>query len=246
MGLILGGDRLDAAPLILDIDTVRTKLASTPVVVLPGFIGRHECGGTALMGRGGSDLTAVFLADQLGADECRLVKDVDGIYEWDPAQADNEPQDARPHRYGTVTYEEALRVADVLVQPKAIEYLQTMSKTAKVSALPHADGTEVGAEMTTIADTTPAPPLKVLLLGLSEVGQGVYQYLQVLPEFFELVGIHVRDVFKHVENGAPRALLDIHMATAQTEEKARACASLAGLRAHRLPPLQLKQQQHMQ
>jgi hypothetical protein len=62
----------------------------------------------------------------------------------------------------------------------------------------------------------------------------------------ELVGIHVRDVFKHVENGAPRALLDIHMATAETEEKARSCASLAGLRAHRLPPLQLKQQQHIQ
>ena len=121
-----------------------------------------------------------------------------------------------------------------------------MSNTAKVSALLHADSTEVGAEMTTITDTTPAPPLKVLLLGLGEVGQGVYQYLQVLPEFFELLGIHVRDVFKHVENGAPRALLDIHMAIAQTEEKARACASLPGLHAYRLPPLQLKQQQHIQ
>lgn len=39
MGLILGGDRLDAAPLILDIDTLRTKLASTPVLVLLGFVG---------------------------------------------------------------------------------------------------------------------------------------------------------------------------------------------------------------
>ena len=67
IGLILGGDRLDAVPLMLDIDTLRTKLSSTPVLVLAGFIGRHEMGGSALMGRGGSDLTVVFLANQLKA-----------------------------------------------------------------------------------------------------------------------------------------------------------------------------------
>jgi homoserine dehydrogenase len=208
MGLILGGDRLDAAPLILDIDTLRTKLASTPVLVVLGFVGRHELGGSALTGWGGSDLTAVFLADQLQADECRLVKDVDGIYERDPAEAEKASHDGRTHRYGTVTYQQALRVAEVLVQPKAIEYLQAKGNTATVSALLHQDGTEVGAAMTSTADTTPAPPLKVLLLGLGEVGQGVYQHLQELPEFFKVVGIHVRDVFKHAETGVPRALLD--------------------------------------
>lgn len=207
-GLILSGDRLDADPKIIDIDTVRRTLSVTPVVVLPGFIGRHECGGTALMGRGGSDLTAVFLAEQLGADACRLVKDVDGIYDRDPAEPGKAAQDERPHRYGTVTYEEALRVADVLVQPKAIEYLQTNSNTACVSALLHEDGTEVGAAITTTADATVAPPLKVLLLGLGEVGQGVYRHLQQLPEFFVVVGIHVRDVAKHVDNDVPQALLN--------------------------------------
>ena len=43
-----------------------------------------------------------------------------------------------------------------------------------MSPLLHQDGTEVGAAMTSTADTTPAQPLKVLLLGLGEVGQGVY------------------------------------------------------------------------
>ena len=62
--------------------------------------------------------------------------------------------------------------------------------------------------MTTTADATQSSPLKVLLLGLGEVGQGVYQHLQELPEFFEVVGIHVRDVFKHAETGVPKDLLD--------------------------------------
>lgn len=208
LGLILRGDRLDAMPFMLDIDTVRSKLSSTPVLVFPGFAGRHEWGGTALMGRGGSDLTAVFLADQLKADECRLVKDVDGIYERDPARADAEDADERPHRYGTVTYKQALRVAKVLVQPKAIEYLQAKGNTATVSALLHEEGTEVGAPITNTADTTPRPPLKVLLLGLGEVGQGVYQHLQQLSQFFEVIGICVRDVDKDRGSNAPRVLLE--------------------------------------
>jgi homoserine dehydrogenase len=208
ISLVLGGERLDAKPLVLDVDAVLNKLATAPVLVLPGFVGRHECGGTALMGRGGSDLTAVFLADQLRAGECRLVKDVDGIYERDPADVCDAAADERPHRYGTVTYEEALRVAEVLVQPKAIEYLQANGNTARVSALLHDDGTVVGSATTTTADLTPSAPLKVLLLGLGEVGLGVYQHLQQLPEFFEVVGINVRDVHKDRGCHVPSDLLE--------------------------------------
>lgn len=219
-GLVLGGDRLDAVPIALDTDAVRIKFASSPVLVLAGFTGLHEIDGMALMGRGGSDLSAVFLADQLAADECRLVKDVDGIYEHDPAAHENEPLCEQPHRYGAVTYEDALRVAEVLVQPKVTEYLQAMGNIAWVSALLHADGTEVGAAATTIADPVQCRPLKVLLLGLGVVGRGVYQHLKNLPEFFEIVGIHVRDVDKHTEHGVSRQLLarDIDVLTTRAHD----------------------------
>lgn len=208
MSLILGGERLDGVPVIVDIDTLLTKLAATPVLVVPGFVGRHAWGGAALMGRGGSDLTAVFLADQLNAHECRLVKDVDGIYERDPAKANKEPSDERPHRYATVTYEQALRVADVLVQPKAIEYMQSKSNSATVCALLHTDGTEVASATTTTADSTPTPRLRVLLLGLGVVGQGVYRHLRKLEQFFKVVGIGVRDVYKDRGIDVPRDLLE--------------------------------------
>jgi homoserine dehydrogenase len=55
-----------------------------PVLILPGFVGRTADRSWALMGRGGSDLTALFAAQRLGARECRLLKDVDGLCTSDP------------------------------------------------------------------------------------------------------------------------------------------------------------------
>jgi homoserine dehydrogenase len=72
--LSLSGERLDAWPTSVDIQAIQQAFRSNPVLVLPGFAGAHENGGTALMGRGGTDLTAVFLAQALDAAECRLVK----------------------------------------------------------------------------------------------------------------------------------------------------------------------------
>ncbi len=54
--------------------------------MLPGFVGRDASGRTSVLGRGGSDLTAVFLARELEG-SCRLVKDVDGLYTADPASS---------------------------------------------------------------------------------------------------------------------------------------------------------------
>ncbi|MGH7590099.1 MAG: aspartate kinase, partial [Gemmatimonadales bacterium] len=48
---------------------------------------------TRTLGRGASDLTAVYLAARLGAAECHIVTDVDGVYDADPRVA----ADARRH-----------------------------------------------------------------------------------------------------------------------------------------------------
>jgi homoserine dehydrogenase len=195
--LTLSGDRLDAAPTSVNAGAIREAFRSSPVLVLPGFAGVHESGGTALLGRGGTDLTAVFLASALAVQQCRLVKDVDGIYERDPATAVTQVSaDQRPHRYGGVTYDEALRVSGNLVQPKAIEYLRDQKTTARVAGLLLEDGTDIGALSSSVHDRPPTTPLKLLLLGLGQVGQGVYCHLQQLSAFFEIAGIHVRDPHK--------------------------------------------------
>ena len=69
------------------------------------------------LGRGGSDLSAVLLAEALGADRCVLIKDVDGYFTSDPATHD----DAKP--IGHSTYARALAMADAgcpLVQRQAL------------------------------------------------------------------------------------------------------------------------------
>src|SRR5215207_1962729 len=87
------------------------------VVVAPGFLARGRGDRIVSLGRGGSDLTAVLLADGLGASSCELVKDVPGYFTADPKR----DPDARP--LPTVSYERALEMADDgcdLVQRHAI------------------------------------------------------------------------------------------------------------------------------
>lgn len=64
---------------------VEQLLAAGVVPVVPGFQGIRADGELVTLGRGGSDVTAVFLASALNARECHLVKDVEGIYDRDPA-----------------------------------------------------------------------------------------------------------------------------------------------------------------
>ena len=75
----------DPEPVEINRREIFRALEEQPVVVLSGFVGCDSEGRTSLLGRGGSDLTALFVAHRLGADTCRLIKDVDGLYEWDPS-----------------------------------------------------------------------------------------------------------------------------------------------------------------
>ncbi len=68
------------------IDTTRIVrlLEAGNVVVVGGFHGVNEAGDMITLGRGGSDTTAVALAAALGARECEIYTDVDGVYTADP------------------------------------------------------------------------------------------------------------------------------------------------------------------
>ena len=69
----------------LRVGRIEQLLGRGVVPVVPGFQGIRADGELVTLGRGGSDVTAVFLAAELNARECHLVKDVDGIYDQDPA-----------------------------------------------------------------------------------------------------------------------------------------------------------------
>ena len=103
-----GGFR-DAEPHSFSTEVVLKALDEVPVVIVPGFSGRRADGSPALLGRGGSDLTALFLAHGLKAEECRLLKDVDGLLRVCPDGSLDFST-----RYGTANYAECLRVGEVL------------------------------------------------------------------------------------------------------------------------------------
>ena len=92
-------------------------LASSRIVVVPGFLGVSPGGTITSLGRGGSDLTAVLLAAAVRADACELIKDVPGYFTADPHR------DAGARPIHDLSIAEALAMADAgcdLVQRAAL------------------------------------------------------------------------------------------------------------------------------
>jgi homoserine dehydrogenase len=190
IGLEISGPVLDASPHGLNTERLVKALADCPVAIVPGYIGCTEDGRTSLLGRGGSDLTALFIAHQVNAGLCRLIKDVDGLYESDPAESIR-----RPSRYRTIRWEEALELGGDVVQPKAIQFAQVHQFAFEVAALNSFQSTLIGPKSASFYSSEPATsPLKIGLLGLGTVGAGVYQSLSSYPQLFEITGVAVRDV----------------------------------------------------
>lgn len=205
LGIRTRGPLLDADPVALDADALHTHLRLRPVLVVPGFVGRHDDGRLSLLGRGGSDLTALFLAARLGAD-CRLLKDVPGLFEWDPAS-----DGPAPRRFATISFADALELDGAILQKKALAFAQSRGLSFLVGRCAAARQTLVGATTTAIAsDPVPLAPLRVGLLGLGTVGVGVAVHVLRQSERFELVGAVVRDASKRRAIDLPEDLVFTH------------------------------------
>lgn len=193
IGLTTAGTALDSEPIAVDCDCLKTLLSQFPVIVVPGFFGYAKQGQLQLLGRGGSDLSAVYLANALGASRCRLVKDVDGVYERDPALATSVPT----RRFVTLGYEEALERAGKLIQPKAVRFLERLGASAEVAGIARAYESTVGKHERALVPAAKVQPLSVLILGLGTVGYGVYQRIGAMHEQFRVEGVLVRSRAKH-------------------------------------------------
>lgn len=190
LGLVAEGPPLDADPVRLEGRRIRAALAADAVVVVPGFAALDDAGRTVVLGRGGSDLTALFLAHRLGAARCRLVKDVDGLYERDPARADPPPL-----RFATAHWDDALAADGSIVQHKAVRFARAHGLEFELGDLAGTRPTRIGAgPLATGAAPARARPLRVALLGLGTVGEGVRALLADLPRWFVVTRAVVRDV----------------------------------------------------
>jgi len=106
---------------ITSIDDARIKadLDAGRVVVVTGFQGVDDDGHITTLGRGGSDTSAVAVAAAIGAQECLIFTDVDGVYTTDPRVV----PEAR--RMPVVSFEEMLEMASLgskVLQIRSVEF----------------------------------------------------------------------------------------------------------------------------
>ncbi|MBL8268468.1 homoserine dehydrogenase [Steroidobacter sp.] len=217
-GLRAHGEPHESTPVSLNAGYLRDHLQDHAVLVVPGFIAHDIQGRTVLLGRGGSDLTALFVAKNLDA-RCRLLKDVDGVYESDPAVVENHAQ-----RFNRLSWRTALEIGGRIIQPRALQFAQSHGQSFEVACVDSNLSTLVDAgpdEIATVLHET-IQPLRVVLLGLGTVGLGVYAHLVRRPDLFEVVRVVVRDLDKprRIEEAnleVPKALLstDVWDAIAQ-------------------------------
>ncbi len=191
MDLKAEGSPLDANLSGLDRPSVEATLADNEVVVVPGFIADHDQHGVVTLGRGGTDLSAVFFAARLGARRVRLIKDVDGVYDSDPAK------NPKAERYGTLDYDSAAKASAGLIQAKAIDAAKEAQIAIEVAAVGNHEATVVGALPSAKAMPPQPRRLRVALLGCGVVGTGVLHHLAARPDWFELGPVLVRDPAKH-------------------------------------------------
>jgi aspartate kinase len=88
------------------------------IAVVAGFQGVDNVGNITTLGRGGSDTSAVAIAAAIGADECEIYTDVDGVYTTDPNMCPSARKIAR------ISYEEMLELASLgakVLQIRSVE-----------------------------------------------------------------------------------------------------------------------------
>ena len=114
-------DSLHTRARIKQIDAKRAQqaLKENNVIVVAGFQGVNEKGDVTTLGRGGSDTSAVALAVALGASQCEIYTDVDGVYTADPRMV------PKAKKLDVVSYDEMLEMAGLgakVLQIRCVEF----------------------------------------------------------------------------------------------------------------------------
>lgn len=102
----------------VDPKRITEELGEGKVVIVAGFQGVNSRFDITTLGRGGSDTTAVALAISLGAEECEIYTDVDGVFTADPRLV----PDAQ--KIKMISYEEMLEMASLgarVMHTRAVE-----------------------------------------------------------------------------------------------------------------------------
>ncbi len=100
-------------------ERIHKQLDKGKIVIVAGFQGIDKDENITTLGRGGSDTTAVALAAAIGAEECEIYTDVDGIHTSDPRIF------KEAAKIDEISYDEMLELAHFgagVMHPRAVEF----------------------------------------------------------------------------------------------------------------------------
>ena len=148
IGITTDGRYGDARILEVNPARIREALEQGFVAVIAGFMGTTPEGEITTLGRGGSDTTAVAIAAALGAKECEIYTDTEGVYTTDPHLI----PEAR--KLSVIGYDQMLEMAALgarVLHPRAVYYAKRYGVVLHVrSSFSYNPGTlvkEVAMEM---------------------------------------------------------------------------------------------------
>lgn len=128
---------------ILEIKPFRIEevLNQQKVAIVAGFQGVSTQKEITTLGRGGSDTTAVAVANALGAECVVFYKDVDGFYDLDPRKVTN------AKLLKSMNYNEALKLCEAganILHPRAIELAKKSQRKIEIwNVFTNQKGTEI-------------------------------------------------------------------------------------------------------
>lgn len=103
----------------IDSAGIEECLENGQVVIVAGFQGINEHGQITTFGRGGSDLTAVAIANAVNADICQIFTDVEGVFTADPRVVPS------ARKIDVISYDEMLELASMgskVMQARSVEF----------------------------------------------------------------------------------------------------------------------------
>lgn len=120
----------------------RLEATGAEVVITQGFIARDEDGETVLLGRGGSDASAAYLAAAISADAVEIRSDVPGLFTVDPRQYGDA---CLLHRVSYAEAESLGALGTKALHPRTIEPLRELGIPLTLGSTRHFDvpGTRV-------------------------------------------------------------------------------------------------------
>lgn len=116
-GILTTGDFGDATIDSIDSQFILQAFKKNDCVIIPGFQGMNKEHQVMTLGRGGSDLTAVALADAVGASHVEFFKNVPGVLSGDPTLV------STYEKFDQLTFDQLLSLLNTghaLIQKRAV------------------------------------------------------------------------------------------------------------------------------